>query len=171
MWCGRGWRGSKGVCVCGCANVAWLVLPSASRWIFCAWSRVEGKFWLRGSTRLLPSGTDTKGHLVANVPSRLIASLPPRPHRPSAHSMPPPQRQRYNAKARQSSVGGSSHKRRKQHPQPSGDRGEADAAASSSSATPITHPDSNREMIVPGSAGEEVWKAKEKMRKEVRRSA
>jgi ATP-dependent RNA helicase DHX37/DHR1 len=83
--------------------------------------------------------------------------------------MPPPQRQRYNAKARQSSVGGSSHKRRKQHAQPSGERGEADAAASSS-ATPFTHPDSNREVIVPGSAEEEAWKAKEKMRKEVRRT-
>ncbi|PWN17894.1 P-loop containing nucleoside triphosphate hydrolase protein [Microstroma glucosiphilum] len=80
--------------------------------------------------------------------------------------MPPPQRQRYNAKARQSSVGGSSHKRRKQHTQSSGEGGQEDASASSS-ATPFTHPDSNREVIVPGSAQEEAWKAKEKLRKEL----
>lgn len=61
-------------------------------------------------------------------------------------------------------MGSSSHKKRRQHTRPSADLDQADGAA----VTALTHPDSNREVIVPGSAEEEAWKAKEKMRKEVR---
>lgn len=71
--------------------------------------------------------------------------------------MGPPQRQRYNAKARSSVAGGSSHKKRRSHPTKEvNEDGEAAAAGPR---------DANREVIVPQEELE--WREKERLRKEV----
>ncbi|CAO1626729.1 unnamed protein product [Sympodiomycopsis kandeliae] len=77
--------------------------------------------------------------------------------------MGPPQKQRFNAKARQSVVGGSSHKKRRNNNKAS----HRDPHDEGQDAGPTQEFDANRQMIVPGSSEEELWKEKERKRREL----
>ncbi|CAO1630415.1 unnamed protein product [Parajaminaea phylloscopi] len=70
----------------------------------------------------------------------------------------PPQKQRYNAKARQSTAGGSSHKKR---------RGNVPSSSQDIAAQAFERPDSNREVIDPSSQAEQDWKAQESQRRKL----